>query len=68
MTDALIAAGPSSPSGVLYWSVVTPGAIATAVADGPARIAGRDAQHAFWGEGNVVAQSLLHQLALQIAP
>ena len=31
------------------------------------RIAGRDAQHAFWGQGNVVAQSLLHQLALQIA-
>jgi hypothetical protein len=30
-------------------------------------IAGRDAQHAFWGQGNVVAQSLLHQLALQIA-
>jgi hypothetical protein len=32
------------------------------------RIAGREAQHAFWGEGNVVEQSLLHQLALQIAP
>jgi len=31
------------------------------------RIAGQDAQHAFWGQGNVVAQSLLHQLALQIA-
>jgi hypothetical protein len=31
------------------------------------RIAGRDAQHAFWGEGNIVAQSLLHQLALRIA-
>jgi hypothetical protein len=31
------------------------------------KIAGRDAQHAFWGQGNVVAQSLLHQLALQIA-
>ena len=31
------------------------------------RIAGRDAQHAFWGQGNVVAQSLLHQLALRIA-
>jgi hypothetical protein len=29
------------------------------------RIAGRDAQHAFWGQGNVVAQSMLHQLALQ---
>jgi len=31
------------------------------------RIAGREAQHAFWGQGNVVAKSLLHQLALQIA-
>ncbi len=31
------------------------------------RIAGRDAQHAFWGQGNVVAQSLLHQLALRTA-
>ena len=30
------------------------------------RLAGHDAQHAFWGQGNVVAQSLLHQLALQI--
>lgn len=30
------------------------------------RIAGREAQHAFWGEGEVVAQSLLHQLALQV--
>jgi hypothetical protein len=31
------------------------------------RTAGRDAQHAFWGQGNLVAQSLLHQLALRIA-
>lgn len=31
------------------------------------RIAGREAQHAFWGQGNDVAQSLLHQLALQVA-
>jgi hypothetical protein len=31
------------------------------------RIAGRDAQHAFWGQGDVVAQSLLHQLALRTA-
>jgi hypothetical protein len=31
------------------------------------RIAGREAQHAFWGEGNVLAQSMLHQLALQVA-
>jgi hypothetical protein len=31
------------------------------------RIAGRDAQHAFWGQGNVVAQSMLHQLALRTA-
>jgi hypothetical protein len=30
------------------------------------RIAGREAQHAFWGEGNHVAQSMLHQLALQV--
>ncbi len=31
------------------------------------RIAGRDAQHAFWGQGDVVAKSMLHQLALRIA-
>ena len=31
------------------------------------RIAGRDAQHAFWGQGNLVAKSLLHQLALRLA-
>lgn len=31
------------------------------------RVAGRDAQHAFWGQGNVVAQSMLHQLALGVA-
>jgi hypothetical protein len=31
------------------------------------RIAGREAQHAFWGQGNVVAQSMLHQLAIQVA-
>jgi hypothetical protein len=30
-------------------------------------LAGTDAQHAFWGEDAVAAQSLLHQLALQIA-
>ena len=30
------------------------------------RVAGREAQHAFWGEGNVPAQSMLHQLALQV--
>jgi hypothetical protein len=34
---------------------------------GAYRVAGRDAQHAFWGQGNNVAQSLLHQLALRIA-
>jgi hypothetical protein len=34
---------------------------------GAYRLAGRDAQHAFWGQDNHVAQSLLHQLALQIA-
>ncbi|HZU76747.1 MAG TPA: hypothetical protein VFA70_08280, partial [Dehalococcoidia bacterium] len=26
------------------------------------RVAGREAQHAFWGQGNIAAQSLLHQL------
>lgn len=31
------------------------------------RVAGREAQHAFWGQGNVVPQSLLHQLALRTA-
>jgi hypothetical protein len=31
------------------------------------RVAGREAQHAFWGQGNHVAQSMLHQLALQVA-
>ena len=30
------------------------------------RVAGRDAQHAFWGQGNIVAQSMLHQLALGV--
>jgi hypothetical protein len=31
------------------------------------RVAGRDAQHAFWGQGNVERLSLLHQLAKRIA-
>jgi hypothetical protein len=31
------------------------------------RVAGREAQHAFWGEGNNVAQSMLHQLALRVS-
>jgi hypothetical protein len=31
------------------------------------RIAGREAQHAFWGQGDVGRLSLLHQLALRIA-
>jgi len=31
------------------------------------RVAGRDAQHAFWGEGGVEPLSLLHQLALATA-
>jgi hypothetical protein len=31
------------------------------------RIAGRDAQHAFWGEGNVERMSMLHQLARRVA-
>jgi hypothetical protein len=32
------------------------------------RIAGRDAQQPFWGQGDIVAQSMLHQLALATAP
>lgn len=32
------------------------------------RVAGRDAQQAFWGEGNVERLSLLHQLARRISP
>lgn len=31
------------------------------------KVAGREAQHAFWGQGNVATQSLLHQLALRVA-
>ena len=31
------------------------------------RMAGKDAQAAFWGEGDVVARSMLHQLALRVA-
>jgi len=31
------------------------------------RVAGRDAQHAFWGLGGDVAKSMLHQLALRTA-
>jgi len=31
------------------------------------RIAGRDAQHAFWGEGDVERLSMLHQLAKRVA-
>jgi hypothetical protein len=31
------------------------------------RTAGRDAQHAFWGQDNIVAQSMLHQLAARIS-
>lgn len=30
------------------------------------RIAGHEAQHAFWGQGDVVEQSMLHQLALRL--
>jgi hypothetical protein len=29
-------------------------------------VAGRDAQHAFWGEGGVARLSLLHQLAERV--
>lgn len=31
------------------------------------QVAGRDAQHAFWGQGNVEQLSMLHQLAKRIA-
>ena len=31
------------------------------------RIAGREAQQAFWGQGNVARLSMLHQLALRVA-
>ena len=31
------------------------------------RTAGHDAQHAFWGQGNIVAQSMLHQLAARLS-
>jgi hypothetical protein len=31
------------------------------------RVAGSDAQHAFWGQGEVVRLSMLHQLALAVA-
>ena len=34
---------------------------------GAYRVAGRDAQHAFWGQGDHIAQSLLHQLAARLA-
>jgi hypothetical protein len=30
------------------------------------RRAGRDAQHAFWGQGSIERQSMLHQLALRV--
>lgn len=32
------------------------------------RIAGRKAQHAFWGQGEIAPQSMLHQLAFRAAP
>jgi hypothetical protein len=32
------------------------------------KLAGHDAQHAFWGQGEMEALSMLHQLALEIAP
>jgi hypothetical protein len=31
------------------------------------KVAGRAAQHAFWGQGNIVGRSMLHQLALKVA-
>ena len=31
------------------------------------RVAGRDAQHAFWGENGIERQSMLHQIALRTA-
>jgi hypothetical protein len=33
---------------------------------GSYKLAGRDAQHAFWGQGDVISKSLLHQLALRL--
>lgn len=35
--------------------------------EGAYRVAGRDAQHAFWGQGEDVERSMLHQLALHVA-
>jgi hypothetical protein len=32
------------------------------------KLAGKDAQHAFWGQGDVAELSLLHQLARRLAP
>jgi hypothetical protein len=32
------------------------------------RVAGRDAQHAFWGEGDIERLSMLHQLARRVGP
>lgn len=31
------------------------------------RVAGREAQHAFWGQGNVELMSLMHRLAAALA-
>jgi hypothetical protein len=35
---------------------------------GAYRLAGRDAQHEFWGQGAIAERSMLHQLALRLAP
>jgi hypothetical protein len=32
------------------------------------RVSGRDAQHAFWGQGGIERLSMLHQLARRVAP
>ena len=36
--------------------------------DGAYRLVGKEAQHAFWGEGSVTRLSMLHQLALRLGP
>jgi hypothetical protein len=35
--------------------------------DAAYRMAGKDAQHAFWGQGDVVRLSMIHQLAQRLS-
>ena len=44
-----------------------PGTRCRGTSSRPTSVAGRDAQHAFWGQGDDAAKSMLHQLALRIA-